>query len=109
MKKSEVIGTPAFPAGNCPSCVGVTLPGFVLYVPRYAASVGPDARRYSNGTPSHEPPDTVDNAFTCDSIGAPFTLRYDSACNCPIPAVNARDPPPDKHTPTFPGVGAGLA
>src|SRR5579859_6168168 len=63
---------------------------------------------YWYGTPSHEPPDTVDSALICDSSGLPFACKYASARSCPMPAQHARVPPPERHKPTLPGVEAGV-
>jgi hypothetical protein len=61
-----------------------------------------------NGTPSHDPPETVESAFTCASNDWPFAVSLLRARTWPMPAVSAREPPPERLTPTLPGVAGGV-
>src|SRR5262249_35242685 len=108
-KKSDVSGTPALPAGRFPSSAIVRFAWFGLKTPRYAPSAEPDGRRYSNGTPSHEPPARVEGFFLGAGGGLRCGVGGGGAGGGPTPAVSARDPPADRHTPTLPGVTGGVA
>ena len=51
--------------------------------------------KYVNVVPAHVPPDTVDSVDTWSS-----RPRYRRPRSSPIDAEAAREPPPDRHTPT---------
>src|ERR1700746_2630140 len=65
------------------------------------SSVVPEVRKVK-GTPTHDPPETVESIFVCDKRLAFPLARVSSARSCPIPAVMAREPPPLRHTATSP-------
>jgi hypothetical protein len=105
--KPSVIPEATQPLGSVEIPFTVSDPGAVYGPFKNVLSVVLEGRN-TNGTAAQELPETLVSIIDCDRRLALLRWRVSSARSWPMLATIEREPPPLKHTATFPGVSVEI-